>query len=253
MTNAARRVSVGSETWMMHNMSDTTHEGWSNYETWAVALWLTSDRDLSPYWREQAKRHIEKAPACQMVLDGVWSAEQAEKYNLAEQLKQEIEANVPKAFAGVYSDLLHAGLSDVNWHEIAADFLLRARPESSSFGPIISTYTRAQAIADGVLVDVSEMAREAGIRHPTALTSAVWTQYVRVPEGVEAQDEQGRLWDILNMFRFAAKQSPGGGALFFKVLVRNDNFAPALVTLKALCGPGDTPEPVLTILLPNED
>jgi len=253
MMNAARRVCAGPKTWMMHTMSDKTHEGWSNYKTWAVALWLTTDRKSSPYWCEQAKRHHDEAPTCQMVVDGVWSAEEAEKYNLAEQLKQEIEANAPEALAGAYSDLLHAGLGDVNWREIAAEFLLRVHPESPTFGPIISVYTRAQAIADGVLVDVSEMAREAGIKHPTALTSAVWSQYVQVPEGVEAQDEVGRLWDILNMFRFAAKESAGGGELLFRLLVRNDNFAPALVTLKALCGPGDTPAPVITILLPNQD
>ena len=38
------------------------------------------------------------------------------------------------------------------------------------FGPVIYTYTRAQAIEDGVLVDVSTLAAEAGIRYPTAVT-----------------------------------------------------------------------------------
>lgn len=104
-----------------------------------------------------------------------------------------------------------------------------------------------------MLVDVTEMAREAGIKHPTALTAAVWAEYVSVPEGVECQDEKGRLWDILNMFRFAAKQSSDESQLQFDVLVRNDNTAPKPVRLKAICGPGDTPEPVLTILLPHED
>ena len=32
----------------------------------------------------------------------------------------------------------------------------------SFFGNIISTYTRAQAIEDGVLIDVSPIAKEAG-------------------------------------------------------------------------------------------
>jgi len=76
---------------------------------------------------------------------------------------------------------------------------------------------------------------------------------VEVPEGVEGQDEKGRLWDILNMFRFAVKRSDGGSELLFHVLVRNDNIATKLVTLKALCGPGNTPDPVLTIMLPDED
>jgi hypothetical protein len=41
--------------------------------------------------------------------------------------------------------------------------------------------------------------------------------------------------------------------MFFDLLVRNDNTVPKPVTLKAICGPGDTLDPVLTILLPDED
>jgi hypothetical protein len=45
--------------------------------------------------------------------------------------------------------------------------------------------------------------------------------------------------------------------LLFKLYVRNHNrerlTSRDLVTLKAVCGPGDTPEPVITIMLPDED
>jgi hypothetical protein len=120
---------------------------------------------------------------------------------------------------------------------------------------VISSYTRAQAIEDGVLVDVSSVAREAGIKFPVALTFTVWGQYVEVPEGVSCQDETGRLWDILWMFRCNARR--GGETLFFKLYVRNHNrerlTSRDLVTLKAVCGPGDTPDPVITIMLPDED
>lgn len=121
---------------------------------------------------------------------------------------------------------------------------------------VISTYTRAQALEDGVLVDVSETAREAGIKFPVALTATVWGQYVEVPEGVTGQDEAGRLWDILWMFRCAAARFTGD-TLLFKLSVRRHNRerldSRDLVTLKAVCGPGDTPEPVITIMLPDED
>jgi hypothetical protein len=30
-------------------------------------------------------------------------------------------------------------------------------------------------------------------------------------------------------------------------------FAPPLVRLKAVCGPGDQGEPVITVMMPNED
>jgi hypothetical protein len=121
---------------------------------------------------------------------------------------------------------------------------------------IIYAYTRAQAIEDGELVDVSETAHEAGIKFPVAVTRAVWAKYVEVPEGVACQDESGRLWDILWMFRCAAAKFHGD-TLFFKLYVRNHNrerlTRQDLVTLKAVCGPGDTAEPVITIMLPDED
>src|SRR5438034_5774716 len=109
---------------------------------------------------------------------------------------------------------------------------------------VISVYTRAQALEDGVLVDVSEMAKEAGIKFPVALTATVYGQYVEVPEGVTCQDETGRLWDILWMFRCAAAKFDGS-TLLFKLHIRNDNRdgTPPVVALKAECGPGDDAEP----------
>ena len=62
---------------------------------------------------------------------------------------------------------------------------------------LIHSYTRADALRDGVLIDVSAVAREAGIRYPVALTQAVWERCVAVPPGVRCQDEAGRLWDVL--------------------------------------------------------
>ena len=71
------------------------------------------------------------------------------------------------------------------------------------FGELIHSYTRADALADGTLVDVSAVAREAGIRYPVALTRAVWAACVRVPEGIACQDEAGRCWDVVWMLRGA--------------------------------------------------
>ena len=119
------------------------------------------------------------------------------------------------------------------------------------------TYSRAQAIADGILVDVSEMAREAGIVYPTALTCAVWERYVRVPSHVPGQDEAGRLWDILWMFRCAARAPRTDreceSIRQFGLFVRNEPGELESVSLKAICGPGDLGEPVLTIALSSED
>ncbi|WP_435010199.1 DUF6573 family protein [Tundrisphaera lichenicola] len=120
---------------------------------------------------------------------------------------------------------------------------------------VIFSYTRAEAIADGVLVDVSKMAKEAGLKYPVALTSGVWAECVAVPEGVEGQDEDGRLWDVLFMLTWFIRRGNGGDRVDFGVHVRKDNAEkiPPLVKLYALCGPGDDGEPVITIMLPHED
>ena len=129
---------------------------------------------------------------------------------------------------------------------------------SEIFGPPISVYTRAQGIEDGELVDVSETAREAGFVYPVALTRAVWNNYVAVPEGVTCQDESGRLWDILTMLHFAIRRSNDPTTIRYQLYVRNQNRRARLdrrdlVTLKAICSPGDAAEPVITIMLPGED
>jgi hypothetical protein len=71
-------------------------------------------------------------------------------------------------------------------------------------GDLIRRHTRADATRDGVLIDVSAAARDAGFTYPVALTAAAWSRCVEVPPGVVCQDEAGRLWDVLTMLRVAA-------------------------------------------------
>ena len=119
---------------------------------------------------------------------------------------------------------------------------------------LLFSYSRKEAIADGVLIDVTETAREAGFRFPVALTSAAWNVCVSIPAGVECQDEAGRLWDVLTMLRHASRAARGGeSTLYFDVLVLNDRTSPMPVRLKAVCGPGDDLSPCITIMLPEED
>ncbi len=119
---------------------------------------------------------------------------------------------------------------------------------------LVHRYSRAEAIRDGLLVDVSDVAREAGFRFPVALTRAAWERCVSVPPGVACQDEAGRLWDVLWMLRLAVRGN-NGSEVRFALHVRNDNRdgTPPLVRLKALCGPGDEGEPVVTVMMPDED
>jgi hypothetical protein len=120
---------------------------------------------------------------------------------------------------------------------------------------LIHGYTRAEALADGVLVDVTNTAKQAGIRYPAALTRAVWERCVKVPPGVVCQDEGGRLWDAVWLLACAIRCSDGGPVLRFGVHVQNDDSkrTPLWVPLMAVCGPDDQGEPVITVLLLGED
>lgn len=136
---------------------------------------------------------------------------------------------------------------------------------------VIFSYTRAQAIEDGELVDVSKLAREAGFKFPVAVSRAVWGRYCEDPDQQSGQDISGRTWDILWMLRFAASRADGAEVLFKLHVAMTDRGnwesnetvpergsgltrkTHRLVTLKSLCHGGDTAEPVITIMLPSED
>jgi len=133
---------------------------------------------------------------------------------------------------------------------------MNTHTENSPFGEVIYAYTRKQALADGFQVDVSTVAKEAGIRFPVFITRTAVDAYVTVPPNVSGQDEAGRLWDVVWMLRFAIrKAAQGHSRLPFALYVRNDNRAPRLVKLVAMCGAldMDDPQPAITVMMPDED
>ena len=121
--------------------------------------------------------------------------------------------------------------------------------------PVIYRYTRAQAIGDGVLVDLTEWARETGFAYPVACTAAVWHEYVVPKEALRGlgQSERGRGHDLLWMLLCAIRRGDGGDRVLFETIFLQSPRRRVTARLKAICGPGDEGEPVVTILLPHED
>ena len=99
------------------------HDGWSNYETWCVHSWLTNDEEAYEYWREEAGRCREEARSSEEVRAGMWAADQLEQFALADQLKDEVEHDGGCSCSSLYTDLIQAALSEVNWLEIAEAIL----------------------------------------------------------------------------------------------------------------------------------
>ena len=135
------------------------------------------------------------------------------------------------------------------------------------FGEPIHVYTRAQAIDDGVLIDVSATAREAGLVWPVAMTAAAWNDCVAWDEATEArkgytgQSESGRLWDVVWMLSLAVRGALRRGLdtskpLFYELLRtprEGRGVKPRLARLKFVTGPDDQGRPCLTVMLPSED
>lgn len=115
---------------------------------------------------------------------------------------------------------------------------------------VIHTYSRAQALADGVLVDVSEWAspREmmGGFRIPVAVTAAVWA--LCEPPAGSSESRRGRAHDVLWMAGLAARANRDEDRATFSVLIGGK-----AVAMWLHIGPGDAGEPVVTIMLDGED
>ncbi len=129
-------------------------------------------------------------------------------------------------------------------------------PKVEASEPVIFTYSRKEALADGVQVDVTSTAKFCGFKIPVFLTASVYHDYVEVPEGDECQDEAGRLWDVLSVLYYAVHHYRWHtDHVEFQVCVRNDNRGPQLVTLHAVCEALDFDDltPAITVTLPNED
>ena len=102
-------------------MTTKSYNGWTNYETWAVNLWLDNDEGSQSYWAEQATEALEHAD--NDVDDAVTA--------LAESIQEQHEESLPELH-GFASDLLNAAMSEVNWREIAQDLVNEAKEEANA-------------------------------------------------------------------------------------------------------------------------
>jgi hypothetical protein len=85
---------------------ENSYNGWTNYETWAINLWMDESQD---YWQDLIADIIEE--------EGTDNINDL-TYRISEAIKQQHEDDAPQA-SGVFADLLSASLQRVNWYEIA--------------------------------------------------------------------------------------------------------------------------------------
>lgn len=115
---------------------------------------------------------------------------------------------------------------------------------------VIHTYSRAEAIRDGVLVDLTALFPDdtSRLKYPVACTAAVWNLIERVCERT-GEDPGGYVWNLCFMAIHAGK-TVHPTTRIFKCSIPCPGRQHAF---KIVCGPGDDLEPVFTIMFPNED
>lgn len=101
----------------------STYNGWKNYETWCFKLWLDNDESSHNYWTERAREYHKESLENGRSND-YWTNEEFAQFNLADQLKEWAEENNPLGDdASMWTDLLNAALSEIDWVEIAQAYL----------------------------------------------------------------------------------------------------------------------------------
>lgn len=123
--------------------------------------------------------------------------------------------------------------------------------------PVISRYTRAQAIEDGILIDLRPRALEVCQEHfgdaPVACTASVWGIIQRaVANPRHCIDLAGVVHDICHMSKVYARPSDGSAGTLFRVTITGAG-RQRLWDLKRVVAAGDAGEPTILFSLPNED
>lgn len=126
-------------------------------------------------------------------------------------------------------------------------------PDSSK-PHIIFSYTRADALADGVLIDITPTAQTYGFKLPTAISDALYHGYVVPPEGLlgQGQSLEGRMHDLLTLAMIAARKGLEQDSVYLHVLFLMKPGKLEKVRVVLHVGPGDSAEPVLTLCLPED-
>jgi len=119
---------------------------------------------------------------------------------------------------------------------------------------LIFSYSRKQALEDGVLVDITQEAKESGFNVAVAVSDNLFHGFLEPPHGLEGegQSTRGRLHDVLHMLKVAISSNKNEPLLFFDVLFLMHRGHHEKVKLFAEIGPDDDGKPCLTICLPED-
>lgn len=106
---------------MKKQLTEKSYNGWSNYETWLVSLWIDNEKGSQEYWQEQAQAALNYAEP-----DSTFTKAERAAFELQDQLRaghEEIAEQSGVPAGGFAADLFNSAMLEVNWHEIATSLL----------------------------------------------------------------------------------------------------------------------------------
>lgn len=106
-------------------LENAGYNGWTNYETWAMALWIDNDEGSYNESRDIVRRAQATSPT---------DAYGTERTRAADALKEWAEGpyyDAAESISGtVFADLLGSAWEQVDWYEIASNYLEEVASES---------------------------------------------------------------------------------------------------------------------------
>lgn len=104
-------------------MERKEYNGWTNYETWSINLWITNDEGSSDYWNERAQEYLKDAKG----------DKETASIGLASEIQMQHEEAIEEKMKdqnNFMTDMLNAAMSEVNWDEIAESILAEIEVEA---------------------------------------------------------------------------------------------------------------------------
>lgn len=99
---------------------ETKYNGWTNYETWLVNLWIDNSGDQD-YWNDSSRDLFEYSKG-----DSTFTKEENAIADLADLMREyydELAGQWMPDQSSMFADMINASMREVNWREIAEHYI----------------------------------------------------------------------------------------------------------------------------------